>query len=77
MYKDQIYFIGAVEILKNRKKLNMINLHSGKITVEDCLRLTEKKWINSEKIRVPHFLKNMKKYLECLDCIAEANMIKD
>lgn len=40
MYKDQIYFIGAVEILKNRKKLNMINLHSGKISVDDCMRLT-------------------------------------
>lgn len=40
MYKDQIYFLGAVEILKNRKKLNFTNLHCGKISVEDCLKLT-------------------------------------
>jgi len=40
MYKDQIYFIGAVDILRNRKILNMYHLHSSKITVEDCLRLT-------------------------------------
>jgi hypothetical protein len=40
MYKDQIYFKGAVEILIKRKKLNMYHLHAGKITVEDCLRLS-------------------------------------
>jgi hypothetical protein len=40
MYKDQIYFIGAVDILRNRKKINMYQLHSGKITVEDCIRLS-------------------------------------
>lgn len=33
MYKDQIYFLGAVEILKNRKKLNFTNLHCGKISM--------------------------------------------
>ena len=40
MYKDQIYFMGSIEILKNRHNINMINLHSGKITVEDCQKLT-------------------------------------
>jgi len=48
--------MGAVEILKNRKKLNMYHLHSGKITVEDCLRLSEKKQINEEKLKYPYFL---------------------
>jgi hypothetical protein len=33
MYKDQIYFKGAVEILSKRKKLSMYHLHAGKITV--------------------------------------------
>ncbi len=76
MYKDQIYFSGAVEILKNRKKLNFINLHCGKITVEDCLKLTEKGQINNkDKVKVPLFLNDMKHYLKCLDRIAEINFI--
>jgi hypothetical protein len=48
MYKDQIYFLGSVEILKNRKKLNFTNLYCGKISVEDCLKLTEKGQINNK-----------------------------
>lgn len=67
--------MGAIEILKNRKKLNMLNLHCGKIDLEDCLKLTEKKMINTDKIKIPHFLNNMKAYLQCLDIIAEANMV--
>lgn len=75
MYKDQIYFLGAVEILRNRKRLNMYHLHAGKITVEDCLRLGEKKQINEEKIKLPSFLYDIKTYSHCLDIIAEVNMI--
>jgi len=75
MYKDQIYFLGAVEILRNRKKLNMYHLHAGKITVEDCLRLSEKKQISEDKIKLPLFLTDMKVYAHCLDVIAEVNMI--
>lgn len=77
MYKDQIYFIGAVEILRNRKKLNMYHLHSGKITVEDCLKLSEKKQISEDKMKLPLFLSNIKAYNQCLDVIADVNMIKD
>lgn len=76
MYKDQIYFLGAVEILKNRKKLNFANLHCGKISVEDCLKLTEKGHVNSkEKVKTPLFINDMKNYLKCLDKIAEINFI--
>jgi hypothetical protein len=63
MYKDQIYFIGAVEILQNRKKLNMYHMHSGKISVEDCMKLSEKKHINDEKLKIPTFLKDLKRYM--------------
>ena len=31
MYKDQAYLIGAIKILKNRKKINFKLLHSGNI----------------------------------------------
>lgn len=33
MYKDQIYFIGAIQILKNRHKINFTELYCGKINV--------------------------------------------
>lgn len=42
MYKDQIYFMGAINVLKNRHRLNFNELHCGKINIEDCLKLSEK-----------------------------------
>lgn len=69
--------MGALEILKNRKRLNLVHLHSGKITVEDCLRLSEKHLINEEKIKLPYFMRNLKGYAKCLDTIAEFNMVME
>ena len=40
----------------------MVHLHSGKITVEDCLRLSEKNLISEEKIKIPYFMKNLKNH---------------
>ena len=42
MYKDQIYFMGAINILRNRHKINFHELHCGKISVEDYFKLKEK-----------------------------------
>lgn len=39
MYKDQIYLRGAIKILKYRKELSMIDMHCGKLTVKDCIKL--------------------------------------
>lgn len=54
-----MYLIGAIKVLKYRHKLNFLCLHAGKITVKDCLRLTEKGLIQIDKIKVPLFLKDM------------------
>lgn len=43
MYKDQIYFQGAVKILKKRKTLDFVALHCGKLNLEDCQRLNRSK----------------------------------
>lgn len=40
MYKDKIYLIGAIEILKNRKKINFLEFHSGKFSLEDYYNLS-------------------------------------
>jgi hypothetical protein len=39
MYKDQIYFMGAIKILRNRHKINFHELHCGKISVDDYFKL--------------------------------------
>lgn len=45
-------------------------MHCGKMTVKDCIKMGEKKLISYEKIKLPYFLKDMKKYLQALDRIA-------
>jgi len=77
MYKDQIYFMGAISVLKNRHKLNFTELHCGKINVEDCLKLSEKGQISThDKLKMPAFISDMKLYMRCLDHIAQVNEIK-
>jgi hypothetical protein len=67
--------IGVLKVLKYRKKLNFLDLHAGKITVKDCIRLGEKGLINREKMMVPLFLKDMEAYKKALDRIAAVNLI--
>lgn len=77
MYKDQIYFMGAINVLRNRHKINFVELHCGKISVEDYFKLSEKGQISwNEKIKLPLFMQDMNLYMKCLDYIADANEIK-
>jgi len=39
MYKDQVYLRGAIQILENRKKIDFVLLHSGKLNLEDLQRM--------------------------------------
>jgi hypothetical protein len=75
MYKDQIYLRGAIKILQYRKQLNFIDLHCGKVTAKDCLRLTEKKQITYAGIKIPYFLRDIEEYNRVLDRIAKENFI--
>ena len=38
MYKDQVYLIGAVDILKNRKKIDFLQFHCVKMGVKDFFK---------------------------------------
>jgi len=75
MYKDQVYLRGAIEILKKRKKLDFILLHSGKINVKDLQRLTKMGVIRQDGWKLPTFLKDLEQYKAGLNYIAEANFI--
>lgn len=41
MFKDQIYLMGAYEILKNRHRIDFVELYSGKINLQDLFRLSK------------------------------------
>ena len=40
-YKDQVYFKGAVEILKMRDQIDFMKLHAVKISKEDTFKLEQ------------------------------------
>jgi hypothetical protein len=70
-----VYLIGAVKVLKCRNKVNFYSLHAGKITVKDCIRLSDHGLINTDKMKLPGFLANIELYKQALDRIAEVNFI--
>lgn len=66
--------MGAINVLKNRHRLNFTELHCGKINIDDCLKLSEKGQITChEKLKMPAFMSDMKLYMRCLDHMAEVN----
>jgi hypothetical protein len=56
MYKDQVYLIGAVEILKKRNELDFVKLYSGKLNLEDLARLDKEGTIETKNLNLPYFL---------------------
>ena len=73
MYKDQVYFKGAVEILMKRKEIDFELLYGAKINFKDYKRL--KDHIFRSRIKLPYFLKDIEKYHQALDRIAKVNFI--
>lgn len=55
----------------------MIDMHCGKFTAKDCMKLAEKKLISHEKIKLPYFLTDLKKYHSALDRIAYENGVDE
>lgn len=109
-YKDQVYLIGAIEILKSRDRINFYDFYRGKISLVDyfrlfghCLRRQPTQSTNTESMGVeayldsdmalelgddcgevpvegllyPYFLKDIRKYRQVLDKIAEVNFIDE
>ncbi len=75
LYKDQIYFEGAVKLLRRRKKTDFKSLYAGKLSVDDVERMQRK--FRTTSLKLPWFLQNPEEYQRALDRIAEFNGITD
>lgn len=90
-YKDQAYFIGAVQLLRNRKKINFRELMAGKICLDDLKLSTSirrkhcagsrylskggKTVSQIGDVKLPLIMDDMASYLERMDEIARRNFI--
>jgi hypothetical protein len=75
MYKDQVYLRGAIEILKNRKKIDFVLLHSGKINVKDLFKLQKLGIIKLDGLKMPTFMHDLNTYREALNRMAAYNFL--
>ena len=75
LYKDQCYLKGAVMFLRQRKKIDLAGLFTGKISIEDLNKPKIRKVINTEEIKLPSFALNLQKYSQALDVIVRTNFI--
>ncbi|XP_077977833.1 microtubule-associated tyrosine carboxypeptidase 1-like [Glandiceps talaboti] len=69
--KDQCYFAGAVEILRNIDNIDFPLLYAGKLCVDETSRV--KRIARMECIKLPHFLQNVDKYKKRLRFMARLN----
>ena len=70
--KDQVYLKGALEILKNRKKINFhALLRLGKVSYRDVDRLMGA--ANFHNTRIPRFMRDLDHYHKKLDEIIVKN----
>ncbi len=59
MYKDGVYLRGAIDILKNRKKIDFKAFYSGKVSLRDFWFLEKQKLIDKSKVVLPYFMQDM------------------
>lgn len=71
--KDQCYFRGAVNILRNLDHINFNLLYAGKITVEDLPRV--QRIARLECLKTPYFLKDMNSYRRHMRTLLRVNGI--
>lgn len=69
--KDQCYFEGAVEILRNIDTIDFKVLMSGKVCFDEIQRV--KKLARMECIRMPAFMRNQEKYKKSIKQICQLN----
>ncbi|CAD5117856.1 DgyrCDS6601 [Dimorphilus gyrociliatus] len=65
---DQVYFEGAITILKNLDSIDFNVLYSGKVVLSDLNRV--KRLARMNCLRLPRFMKNVAKYKRSLHRIA-------
>eukprot|EP00929_Paragymnodinium_shiwhaense_P046135 TRINITY_DN2349_c0_g1_i1.p1 TRINITY_DN2349_c0_g1~~TRINITY_DN2349_c0_g1_i1.p1 ORF type:complete len:519 (+),score=47.29 TRINITY_DN2349_c0_g1_i1:322-1878(+) len=78
--KDQMYLIGAMEILEQRRKIDFNALYAGKLSVLDAHRAKATGLANVSKLHLPVFLKGAEqraRYLSLLDEVVRDNNLSD
>ncbi len=75
LYKDKVYFEGAVKILQKRKQVDVRLLYAGKLSIDDIQRPELMSRVNSADLKYPYFARNIELYSQALDRIAAANFI--
>ncbi|XP_065843247.1 putative tyrosine carboxypeptidase MATCAP2 [Oscarella lobularis] len=73
--KDQVYFKGALQILKYRHEIDFNGLFMGKVAWQDVARLKEVS--RKRKIMLPAFIRDERKYKEHLEDIMTTNEITE
>ena len=74
--KDQVYLVGALQILKRRHEIDFgLLIRMGKIAYEDVEMLVM--LAELDETRVPHFMNNMTAYRTNINRIAESNGLTD
>ena len=68
---------GAVEFLQSRKKIDVVALHSSKLSFEDLKKPNIYKVLDKKNIVLPPILADLERYSEALDYIAERNFISE
>ena len=56
MFKDQVYLKGAIEVLRNRHKIDFVGFYSGKICLDDYFKLDGNGTIIKTGLHLPYFL---------------------
>ncbi|XP_072021972.1 microtubule-associated tyrosine carboxypeptidase 1-like [Amphiura filiformis] len=69
--KDQCYFTGAVDILRNIDKIDFNLLYSGKVCIDELPRV--KRIARLDCLKLPNFMRNMDEYRKQLKYIATVN----
>ncbi|XP_036391404.1 uncharacterized protein KIAA0895-like [Megalops cyprinoides] len=74
--KDQVYLDGILRILRHRREIDFKMLASlGKVSYEDVERLRPLAVL--QRTRIPHFMRDQRRYLEQLDHIVAVNEIDE
>ncbi|KAL0246546.1 hypothetical protein GEMRC1_007758 [Eukaryota sp. GEM-RC1] len=69
--KDQVYFRGAIKVLRHRRVINWKLLYSCRVALEDLYKIEQH--VDLNKVVLPAFLKDEQKYLDRLDDVVEQN----
>jgi hypothetical protein len=69
--RDQVYWVGCVEVLRNRHRCNFSALHSAKVAMHELAVV--RRHLKTKDAVLPPFLKNLAEYVAHLDDVVAQN----